>query len=127
MQSNAVSAKDGDQYSVIASFCPKFESIEHKPLVLKILVDCSGSMAGDSISSARRALHQVLQELGDQDVISYSKFGDKVQHTYRKMQKCTPTYIKEFSKKILFQNKKLKNFLKFISCIFRNIIYINIA
>jgi Ca-activated chloride channel family protein len=57
-------------------------------------------MAGDSISSARRALHQVLQELGDQDAISYSKFGDKVQHTYRKMQKCTPTYIKEFSKKI---------------------------
>jgi len=99
-QSNAVSAKDGDQYSVIASFCPKFETIEHKPLALKILVDCSGSMAGDSISSARRALHQVLQELGDQDAISYSKFGDKVQHTYRKMQKCTPTYIKEFSKKI---------------------------
>lgn len=99
-QSTAVCAKDGDQYSVIASFCPKFETIEHKPLALKILVDCSGSMAGDSISSARRALHQVLQELGDQDAISYSKFGDKVQHTYRKMQKCTPTHIKEFSKKI---------------------------
>jgi Ca-activated chloride channel homolog len=99
-QSTAVCAKDSDQYSVIASFCPKFESIEHKPLALKILVDCSGSMAGDSISSARRALHQVLQELGDQDAISYSKFGDKVQHTYRKMHKCTPTYIKEFSKKI---------------------------
>ncbi len=99
-QSTAVCAKDGDQFSVIASFCPKFETIEHKPLALKILVDCSGSMAGDSIRSARRALHQVLQELGEQDVISYSKFGDKVQHTYRKMQKCTPTYIKEFSKKI---------------------------
>lgn len=99
-QSTAVCAKDSDQYSVIASFCPKFESIEHKPLALKILVDCSGSMAGDSINSARRALHQVLQELGDQDAISYSKFGDKVQHTYRKMQKCTPAYIKKFSKKI---------------------------
>jgi Ca-activated chloride channel family protein len=99
-QSTAVCAKDGDQYSVIASFCPKFETIEQKPLALKILVDCSGSMAGDSINSAKRALHQVLQELGKQDSISYSKFGDKVQHTYRKMQKCTPTYIKEFSNKI---------------------------
>ncbi|WP_157270115.1 VIT and vWA domain-containing protein [Azohydromonas aeria] len=49
-------------------------------VTLKILVDCSGSMNGDSIASARRALAQVVQRLGAEDHVSYSRFGSTVAH-----------------------------------------------
>ena len=42
---------------------------------LKLLVDCSGSMAGDSMASARRALHGVIGELRRGDTVSFSRFG----------------------------------------------------
>lgn len=38
--------------SVLASFCPRVPASVH-PLAVKILVDCSGSMQGDSIAAAR--------------------------------------------------------------------------
>jgi Ca-activated chloride channel family protein len=54
-----------------------------EPLSLKILVDCSGSMAGDSIQAARRALHALVDRLGKQDTFSLSKFGSAVEHRSR--------------------------------------------
>ena len=51
----AVTAPDGEQHAVLASFCPKLPAQEESPLLLKILVDCSGSMGGDSIAQARAA------------------------------------------------------------------------
>lgn len=96
-KSFAVCAQDGEHYSVMASFCPQLTAYEHKPLALKILVDCSGSMAGDSMHSAKRALHQVLQELGEQDAITYSRFGNEVTHSFLTMQSCTPANLKRVS------------------------------
>jgi Ca-activated chloride channel family protein len=79
-----------EQYVVTASFCPTFKAtdalgqpVSPKPLCLKILVDCSGSMAGDSIQAARRALHAMVACLGKEDTFSLSKFGDKVEHRSR--------------------------------------------
>lgn len=79
-----------EQYVVTASFCPTFKAttalgqpVTLKPLCLKILVDCSGSMAGDSIQAARRALHAMVARLGKEDTFSLSKFGDKVEHRSR--------------------------------------------
>ncbi len=67
--------------TVLASFCPPMSEISTKnPVNLKILVDCSGSMEGDSISSAKRALHQILSQLDPHDFFSYSCFGSEVQH-----------------------------------------------
>lgn len=43
---------------------------------LKLLVDCSGSMAGDSIASARRALHGVVSDLRPDDMVSFNRFGN---------------------------------------------------
>lgn len=88
---------DGEQTSILASFCPRLPAHQTKPLSLKILVDCSGSMAGDSMQSARRALHQVLQELDPQDTISYSKFGSTVQHAFLQTQLCTPQKLQRIS------------------------------
>jgi Ca-activated chloride channel family protein len=50
------------------------------PLTLKLVVDCSGSMAGDSIDAARRALHRILAGLAPADRFSYSRFGSNVHH-----------------------------------------------
>ena len=49
-------------------------------IALKLLVDCSGSMNGDSIESARAALRGVLAGLTPDDQISLSLFGDAVVH-----------------------------------------------
>ncbi|MBN8491172.1 MAG: VWA domain-containing protein [Burkholderiales bacterium] len=50
------------------------------PIAMKLLVDCSGSMGGDSIASARRALLGVLDRLEDSDQVSLSRFGSSVEH-----------------------------------------------
>ena len=49
-------------------------------IALKILVDCSGSMGGDSIESARAALQGVLADLGPADRVSLTRFGSTVDH-----------------------------------------------
>jgi len=79
-----------EQCVVTASFCPSFKALntDDHPVVsdrlsLKILVDCSGSMSGDSIQAARRALHALVDRLGKQDSFSLSKFGNTVEHRSR--------------------------------------------
>jgi Ca-activated chloride channel family protein len=49
-------------------------------IALRLLVDCSGSMTGDSIASARQALHAVLAGLTPSDEASLTRFGSDVQH-----------------------------------------------
>lgn len=49
-------------------------------IALKLLVDCSGSMSGDSIDSARAALRGVVAGLGESDQLSLTRFGSTVHH-----------------------------------------------
>ena len=68
--------KDGDEYLVWASFQPHFNLAEDTtPHSVKIVVDCSGSMGGDSIDQAREALLRVLDELRPQDWFNIVTFG----------------------------------------------------
>lgn len=53
------------------------------PLRLKILVDCSGSMGGDSIAAARRALESIVTQLGENERFSLSRFGSTFEHRSR--------------------------------------------
>lgn len=53
-----------------------------KRISLKLLVDCSGSMAGDSIASARAALRGVVAGLSEDDWLSLSRFGSTVEHLF---------------------------------------------
>jgi Ca-activated chloride channel family protein len=89
----AVTAPDGDQKMVLASFCPQLPVHEATPLMMKILVDCSGSMQGDSIEAAKSAIHSILQELNSDDLISYSRFGDDVSHDLSGLRTCTPATV----------------------------------
>ena len=69
--------------TVLASFCPPaLTNQKELSADIKILVDCSGSMAGDSIESAKRALHHVLSNLREDDRFSYSLFGSRVKHEF---------------------------------------------
>lgn len=61
-------------------------------IALKLLVDCSGSMGGDSIASARAALRGVLDGLGERDIVAISRFGSKVEHVVAPAA-CTPQAI----------------------------------
>lgn len=71
---------DGQQTMVLASFTPNWSSRSSRAVDLKLLVDCSGSMAGDSIEQARQALSAIAAELGAGDRVSCSRFGSEVEH-----------------------------------------------
>ena len=58
-------------------------------VMLKLLVDCSGSMGGDSIGSARAALKGALDGLSGGDHVSVSRFGSTVRHV-AELTACTP-------------------------------------
>ncbi len=74
---------DQSKFVATASFCPSIPQTETRPTTVKILVDCSGSMGGGSITAARRALMSVLKQLKAGDKFSLSKFGSRVQHGSR--------------------------------------------
>ena len=62
-------------------------------VAIKLLVDCSGSMGGDSIASARRALHGVLDGLHEGDAVGFSRFGSSVEHVLVPTE-CTPRTLR---------------------------------
>ncbi|WP_159627482.1 VIT domain-containing protein [Massilia puerhi] len=90
--SQAIAAPDATvagQTMVLAGFRPRCAEPACRPISTKILVDCSGSMAGDSIAAARKALQAVIRGLREGDRFSLSRFGDSVQHRGRRLWKAT--------------------------------------
>lgn len=69
-------AAAGDAQLVLLSFCPDAgRPTAPEGRFIKILVDCSGSMAGDSIRQARAALRRILDSLRPQDRFAIVAFG----------------------------------------------------
>ena len=90
----AVAAQDCVELSrvaILASFCPRIRTQGIPSTAVKILVDCSGSMAGDSIDAAKRALQAIVRQLGAGDRFSLSRFGSTVEHRSRGLWKATET------------------------------------
>lgn len=78
-------AADDDAQVVLAAFHPPAPvETEPAPRCLCVLVDCSGSMAGDSIASVRSALRAIVGRLTDVDRLSLVRFGSKVEVMTRK-------------------------------------------
>jgi len=84
---------DGEQQVVLASFLPTTSQPPLASIDLKLLVDCSGSMAGDSMISARAALSQVVRQLRVDDRFSYTRFGTDVRHGFQRMAVAKPHYL----------------------------------
>jgi Ca-activated chloride channel family protein len=91
--STLVTARDSvaPGYAVLASFCPRIPRPETAPVAVKLLVDCSGSMAGDSIQAARRALRAIAWQMKQGDRFSLSRFGSTVEHRSRALWTATDT------------------------------------
>ena len=64
------------------------------PLRLKVVVDCSGSMNGDSIEAAKRALHRIFAGLTPADRFTLSRFGSTVHHDVAALTAATPEAIR---------------------------------
>ena len=72
----ATAYPDGEGYVVLASLRPEFPAqSESGPRSIKIVVDCSGSMNGDSITQARTALRAILDQLRPIDEFNVVAFG----------------------------------------------------
>jgi Ca-activated chloride channel family protein len=59
----------------LASFYPQFAGNGFESICAKIVVDCSGSMDGDSIDQARAGLHRILDGLRETDTFNIIRFG----------------------------------------------------
>ena len=77
---HALVARDGDGFVALASATLGLDTVESRPIALKVLLDCSGSMGGDSIAAAKRALLSVLERLTPNDRISLTRFGNSIDH-----------------------------------------------
>jgi Ca-activated chloride channel family protein len=65
---------------------------QNRGSVIKVLVDCSGSMQGDSIEQARDCLNWLFGQLSNADKVSFSRFGSSVQHDHPALQSCSTVY-----------------------------------
>ncbi|WP_028764583.1 VIT domain-containing protein [Shewanella colwelliana] len=80
-------ANDGESTVALTSFIPELDSsqnpaIKYQARCIKIVVDCSGSMAGDSIEQARIALLQIINLLNAQDYFNIILFGSNHQQLF---------------------------------------------
>ncbi|MCD6429839.1 MAG: VWA domain-containing protein [Deltaproteobacteria bacterium] len=81
-------------YVALASFVPRFSTPEQvPPKSIKIVVDCSGSMTGDSISQARQAISDILGQLRAEDFFNLITFGDYSKTLFRQQVLANKTNI----------------------------------
>lgn len=115
-ESFAIAVPDEGTQVVLASFCagsPQLQAshqallpgLEERALALKILVDCSGSMGGESIEQAREALDELTRHLKGEDLVSYSRFGSTVEHLASAMEPCSDKLLKRKLAKAILQTQ----------------------
>lgn len=74
------------QLAAVAFLNPDFAGMsKNRPVQVKILVDCSGSMGGDSIEAAKSSLLEIIHSLDLGDSFSLSRFGSSVEHRGQSM------------------------------------------
>lgn len=74
--SNISCVRDDEQWVAMATFCPAIPDVyTDRPLSLRLVIDCSGSMEGDSITQARQAAIKVIETLKADDEFDVTLFG----------------------------------------------------
>jgi Ca-activated chloride channel homolog len=80
--------RDGDSHLLWASFHPHLDmKCDAEARALVMVVDCSGSMAGDSIDQAKNAAKNILKSLQPQDYFNIVAFGSNHKSSFRRMKK----------------------------------------
>lgn len=67
---------DGDHHVALVSFSPEIPGNKISSTCIKVVVDCSGSMNGDSINQAKVGLLRILDNLRETDTFNIVRFGD---------------------------------------------------
>jgi Ca-activated chloride channel family protein len=82
------------QYTLLSSAVAYWEAPHHRPasLRMKVLVDGSGSMQGDSNAQAKDALDWLFHQLQVDDEVSLTRFGSETLHVLPRLQVCSPAY-----------------------------------
>ncbi len=76
----ALVAADGDGWAVLASPAWQSDEAANAAVTVKVLLDCSGSMAGGRIEQAKAAVVEFLCGLAPPDQFSLTRFGSTVVH-----------------------------------------------
>ncbi len=92
-------ARAPDAPTVLLATLPVPDAPRRDGIALKLLVDCSGSMGGDSMASARRALNGIAAGLTSADAVSFARFGSTVE-IVSGLGVCTPAAIKTLARHI---------------------------
>ncbi len=86
--------QDGVGMTAIASFQPFFPGLQQpRPLSLAIVIDCSGSMQGDSMEQAKQALDGILESLQPQDRVTLIAFGNSTNALSSHLLPCNKTNL----------------------------------
>jgi len=90
-RSFVVCGPDGDGVAAVASFQPFFPGLQQpRPLRLAIVIDCSGSMQGDSIELTKKALEGIVDSLQPADRFALIAFGSSTHALWERLTPCTP-------------------------------------
>ena len=92
-------ARAPDAPTVLLATLPVPDAPWRDGIALKLLVDCSGSMGGDSVASARRALNGIAAGLTSADAVSFARFGSTVE-IVSGLGVCTPAAIRTLARHI---------------------------
>lgn len=76
----AIAAPDVDGAVAIASVVVPDRPAQPAPVAMRIALDCSGSMAGESMDWATVACQQLVANLGGADAFSITRFGSGHEH-----------------------------------------------
>ena len=102
VRSFALSSTTGDGTVVLAGINHVFDiSTDEAPRSVKIVIDCSGSMSGTSISQAREALLRILDELRPQDFFNIVLFGSQSKSLFERQ---VPADVRHLSDARLYAN-----------------------
>ncbi len=82
------------QYTLLTSAVAHWDTAKTAPakLCMKVLVDGSGSMQGDSNEQARDALDWLFHQLETDDEVSMTRFGTYPLQVLPRLQRCTEAY-----------------------------------
>lgn len=101
-ESSACIFDDGGAEKVILASLriPPLPKKDEKPLRLKVVIDCSGSMAGIGIAQARKAALAILGQLRPGDRFNFTLFGSSVEHFWSDLVPAEASYISMASKQL---------------------------
>ena len=77
------------------------EDVAERPVSVRLVLDCSGSMAGESMDWAAVGCQRVIEGLRDDDEFSITRFGSSVDHWTPRMLKATAENRADFARQLL--------------------------